>query len=86
MKYDQSKTKSQLISELNETRRSISKLEKAAMEYKRKEKVLMESEEKYSSVVENSNDGIVINQEGKIVYVNSAAKKILGFSYTHSFA
>ncbi len=48
-------------------------------ERKLAEKELKSSEEKYSSVVENSNDGIVIIKDEKIAYVNAAVKNLLGF-------
>jgi len=42
------------------------------------ENSLKESEEHYRNIVEISPDGIAIHCEGKIVFVNSAAQKILG--------
>ncbi len=48
-------------------------------EQKKAEIELKSSEEKYSSVVENSNDGIVIIKDEKIAYVNAAVKNLLGF-------
>jgi len=38
-----------------------------------------ESQEKYQNIVENSLDGIVIVQEGKLVYVNPSAARIFGY-------
>ncbi|MHA2347053.1 MAG: PAS domain-containing protein, partial [Candidatus Hodarchaeales archaeon] len=47
---------------------------------KRAEKLSKESEEKYSTIVEQGNDGIAIGQNGKLKFVNS---KLLGlFGYT----
>ncbi len=40
--------------------------------------ILRKSEEKYSAVVENSNDGIVIHKEGKVVFANQVVEKVLG--------
>jgi len=39
---------------------------------------LRESEEKYRTLVETSFDGIVIHQDGKIVYANDTALRIMG--------
>ena len=41
---------------------------------------LIESEEKYSTVVEQSADGILIVQEGRFVFVNKAMSQISGYS------
>ncbi|VVB87932.1 Methyl sulfide methyltransferase-associated sensor [uncultured archaeon] len=47
-------------------------------ECKMAENALKESEERYRCLVDSSPFGIVIHSEGKIVYVNLAAAKILG--------
>jgi PAS domain S-box-containing protein len=39
-----------------------------------------ESQEKYQNIVENSLDGIVIVQDGKLVYVNPSAARIFGYA------
>jgi PAS domain S-box-containing protein len=44
------------------------------------EKALIGSEEKYSSVVENSNDAIIIHQQGIIKFANQPTQQITGFS------
>jgi len=44
------------------------------------EEVLKKSEEKYSAVVENSNDGIIIYKKGEIVYSNQVIQRDLGYS------
>ncbi|MCL6472721.1 MAG: PAS domain S-box protein [Firmicutes bacterium] len=46
--------------------------------HKTTEKLLKESEERYRYLVELSPDGIAVHSEGKLVYVNNAALKILG--------
>ncbi|MCK4766689.1 MAG: PAS domain S-box protein [Candidatus Aminicenantes bacterium] len=46
----------------------------------RHETELLESEEKYRTVVERSNDGIVIIQDGVIIYVNKRMEEINGYS------
>ncbi|UGV39871.1 PAS domain S-box protein [Methanococcoides orientis] len=42
---------------------------------------LYESEKKYSSLVENSNDGIIILQGDKIRYANKTMQEMSGYSY-----
>lgn len=42
-------------------------------------KEIKESEKKYRALVESSTDGIAIHQDGKIVYVNTAGWKMLGY-------
>jgi len=51
------------------------------MQTREAEKALRESEEKYSSVVENSKDAIIIHQNGIIKFANSAACKIGGYKF-----
>ncbi len=48
-------------------------------ERKRAEEMLTKSEEKYSTVVENSLDAIIIHQEGVIRFVNSATAHLTGY-------
>ena len=43
------------------------------------EDVLRKSEEKYRLVVENANEGIVVNQDGFFKFVNAKAVKIMGY-------
>lgn len=38
-----------------------------------------ESQEKYQNIVESSLDGIIVVQEGKLVFVNASAAKIFGY-------
>jgi diguanylate cyclase (GGDEF)-like protein/PAS domain S-box-containing protein len=44
------------------------------------EKALIESEKKYSTIVENSNDGIVILQDGLLKYANSKMMEITQYT------
>jgi len=41
---------------------------------------IRESEEKYRFLVENANDGIVILQDGKVVFINQMMANILGYT------
>ncbi len=49
-------------------------------ERKRGEEALRESEEKYSTLVENSKDGIILIQEGLLKYVNKATVDLMGYT------
>lgn len=51
------------------------------MERKGGEEALRESEERYRRLVELSQDGILIHSQGKVVFLNPAAAKILGAEY-----
>ncbi len=44
------------------------------------ERAIRESEAKYKTLVENSQDGIIITQNGKFKFVNSAMCRILGYT------
>ena len=46
---------------------------------KRAEQALRESEERYRTLVELSPESVSVSSEGKIVYVNTAGAKLLGF-------
>lgn len=49
-------------------------------ERNRAEVLLRESQAKYSSIVERSNDGIIVLQEGKVVFANAAMARMSGTS------
>lgn len=46
--------------------------------HKETEKALRESEEKYRLLIQNSPNGIAVHQDGKFVFVNKTALKIIG--------
>ena len=49
-------------------------------EKKKTEEALQESEAKYSALVENSKDGIIIIHEGVLKFINKASADIVGYS------
>ena len=77
---DEQKTKQQLVAELAGMRQRVAKLEELETERKRMEEVLRESEAKYSALVENSRDGIVMLQDGVMKFVNTASLEIVGYT------
>jgi PAS domain S-box-containing protein len=56
----------------------LKELESAVAERKRAEEALRESEEKYHSVAERANDGIIIIHDGIIKYVNRRLAEMYG--------
>ncbi|MCH8864334.1 MAG: PAS domain S-box protein, partial [Chloroflexi bacterium] len=78
---DKEETKPPRLKELEETRRRIAELETAVAERKQAEEALRESEERFRSVAETAIDAIIsADSHGTIVYWNSAAETIFGFS------
>jgi PAS domain S-box-containing protein len=61
--------------------RERAKLEIELVERKRAQEILAKSEEKYSTIVEKSNDGIIIIQNGIVKFVNSKMIELTGFSF-----
>jgi two-component system cell cycle sensor histidine kinase/response regulator CckA len=49
-------------------------------ERKETEQALRESESKYSALVENSKDGIIMIQEGVLTFINEASTDLVGYS------
>jgi len=47
-------------------------------ERKQRERALQESEDKYSTLVENANAGVVITKDGKVAFANSSMADIVG--------
>jgi PAS domain S-box-containing protein len=62
-----------------ELEQRVEDLEKKDAESKRVEEALRESEEKFRSLVDRANDGIVLIQEGIIKYVNPCLAEIVGY-------
>jgi len=52
----------------------------SAIERIEAERRLKESQEKYSAVVENTNEGTIIIQEGKIQFANKASLELVGYT------
>ncbi len=80
---DENETKEQLIAELVELRQRVADSEASESEHERVEKELRESEEKYRSIVEQSDDGIVvIDEHGAIIEWNRGQERITGLKRT----
>lgn len=60
--------------EATELRQRIDKLESTEVEFKHAERALRETEIKYSALVENSKDGIVIVQDGMLKFANTISR------------
>ncbi len=65
---NEKKTKPQLLKELNTLQSRLAETEKA----------LLESERRFQSLIENSPIGVLIIQEGQIIYENPVEKKLSG--------
>jgi PAS domain-containing protein len=63
-----------------ELEQRVKKLEKDSIQRDKLEKVLRESEEKYRHVAENVNVGILVVQDLKIVFANTAISQYLGYT------
>jgi len=61
-----------------ELEQKVKELEKEAIDRKRVEEALRESEVRYRHLVDLSPDGIAIESEGNIVFINKAGVEILG--------
>ena len=62
----------------NDGRKGVSVLLEDVTEIQRYECALRESEERYRTLVEISPDGVILHRDGKILYVNPAAQKLMG--------
>lgn len=77
---DENKTKQQLIDELVEMRRRITELETSEAQRKQVGQELRESEAKYSTLVEQSTDAVLITQDGVFQFVNKAVEEVYGYT------
>jgi PAS domain S-box-containing protein len=78
---DESKTKAQLIAELQEMRRVVSEFEKPDSLLKQAEETLKEEAIRRRILVDQSTDGIVvIDQNGKVYEANQRYADMLGYS------
>jgi PAS domain S-box-containing protein len=77
---DSSKSKEQLIAELDELRRQVQKAEVREEQLLAAESALRESEVKYRSMFENATEGVYqTSADGKIVSANPALVQMLGY-------
>ena len=76
---DGDKTKEQLIHEVLELSQRIADMESSEIKRKRVQEALKESEKKYATIIEKSNDGIVILQDGAFKYINPKMVEIAHF-------
>lgn len=63
-----------------ELKKAAKEMQVEIAERKRTEEALRESEEKYRNVVENVNEGILVAQDGKLVFVNKAICEYLVYT------
>jgi PAS domain S-box-containing protein len=64
-----------------ELKQRVKELEKEAANHKRAEEALRESEKKYRDLVERvTNVGVLVAQDGKLVFTNTAISDILGYT------
>src|SRR5512137_2426730 len=78
---DQSKTKTQLVAELEALRRRVAELEALNAGRQPAEEALRENEEKYRTLFETMVQGVVYQDaEGRITSANPAAERILGLA------
>ncbi|MFA4825979.1 MAG: PAS domain S-box protein [Methanoregula sp.] len=64
----------------NDGRKGVSVLLEEVTEIRQNECALRESEERFRKLVEMSPDAVILHRDGKIIYVNPAALKLLGAS------
>ena len=62
-------------------RKGVSVLLEDVTEFQRNESELRESEDRYRKLVEISPDAVILHCDGKIIYVNPAAQKLIGAQY-----
>jgi PAS domain S-box-containing protein len=62
-------------------RKGVSVLLEDVTEFQRNVSALRESEDRYRKLVEISPDAVILHCDGKIIYVNPAAQKLIGAQY-----
>jgi PAS domain S-box-containing protein len=62
----------------NDGRKGVSVLLEDITDIQRNECALRESEDRYRKLVEISPDAVILHSDGKIIYVNTAAQKLIG--------
>lgn len=72
------KNEAQLLAELDELRKRNAELEKLQIDHIKTKEALSESEEKYRTIVERANDGIVVIQDGILKFVNVRLAELFG--------
>ncbi|MFX1519408.1 MAG: PAS domain S-box protein [Promethearchaeota archaeon] len=77
---DEGKTKEQLIQELVSLRREIATLQASETKIGEKEVKTQESQEKYRVLIDNAGEGILVVQDGMVVYANPHVMKVTGYS------
>lgn len=78
---DEKRLKEDLIVELKQLRKRVSKLEADKIKRKHVKEALRESEEKYRNLIENTKDSIVIiDLKGNVLFGNKASEQLTGYS------
>ncbi|MFA6224470.1 MAG: PAS domain S-box protein, partial [Desulfomonilaceae bacterium] len=77
--HNQNKTRGQLIDELNEMRGKVAELEAV-------QKSLNKKESQYLDIIDKTNEGIFVIQDGLIKFVNEKAAEITGHSRAEALA
>ncbi|MFC2071066.1 PAS domain-containing protein, partial [Chloroflexota bacterium] len=81
MKRDQTRTKEQLINELERMRSRVAELEAVETEHKRAEQASKESEERCRQLFETSMDGMYIStKDGRFIDGNQSVLDLIGYS------
>lgn len=75
-----SRTEQQLRQQSAELRQRVADLEQVEAESRRARKALQESEDKYRTLVERSLQGLVVIQDFRIVFANTAFAEISGYA------
>jgi len=74
------KTRGQLADDVTHTREHVAEVEASKTRLKLLEKELRESEQKYHTLAERANDGIMIVQDGTVRYANKRLAQLGGYT------